>query len=64
MPVTESDRRIITLVAQGLRNQDIAAVLGITEQGVKNRLRKIYDKLGVWNRVEVALWHERQGEKQ
>ena len=32
--------------------------LGITEYVVKNYLRTIYDQLGLWNRVELALWHE------
>ena len=55
------DRReqaIIGLVAQGLTNRDIAGKLGTTEYIVKNYLRAIYDKLGLWNRVELALWYE------
>lgn len=49
---------IIELVAQGLTNRDIARELGTTEYVVKNYLRTIYDKLGLWNRVELALWYE------
>ena len=49
---------IIRLVASGLNNKDIAREIGTTEQVVKNYLRVIYDKLGVWNRTELALWHE------
>jgi two-component system nitrate/nitrite response regulator NarP len=49
---------IIELVAGGLKNRDIAASLGTTEHVVKNDLRVIYDKLGLWNRVELALWYE------
>jgi two-component system, NarL family, nitrate/nitrite response regulator NarL len=48
--------RVIELVAQGLKNKDIAAEIGTTELVVKNYLRLIYDKLGLWNRVELALW--------
>lgn len=61
-----SDReyRIIELVAQGLKNCEVAAAIGTTEHVVKNYLRVIYDKLGLWNRVELALWYEaRQHEK-
>jgi len=49
---------IIRLVASGLKNRDIANHLGTTEHVVKNDLRVIYDKLGFWNRVELALWYE------
>ncbi len=47
---------IISGVTQGLRNKDIAAEVGTTEQVVKNYLRKIYDKLGVSDRLELALY--------
>ena len=56
--LNERERRLINLVAQGLKNTDIAKRLGITEHMVKNRIRIIYDKLGLWNRVELALWYE------
>ena len=49
---------IIQLVAEGLKNRDIAQSLGTTEHVIKNDLRLIYDKLGLWNRVELALWYE------
>jgi len=49
---------IIQLVAEGLKNRDIAGSLGTTEHVIKNDLRVIYDKLGLWNRVELALWYE------
>lgn len=51
-------RRVIELVAQGLKNGDVAREIGTTEHVVKNYLRVIYDKLGLWNRVELALWYE------
>ncbi len=47
---------IISGVTQGLRNKDIAQDVGTTEQVVKNYLRKIYDKLGVSDRLELALY--------
>ena len=54
----ERERRVIALVAQGLKNSEVAEAMGTTEHVVKNYLRVIYDKLGVWNRVELALWYE------
>lgn len=47
---------IIGCVTQGLRNKEIAYKIGTTEQVVKNYLRKIYDKLGVSDRLELALY--------
>jgi len=52
------EHRVIELVAQGFKNRDIADAIGTTEHVVKNYLRAIYDKLGLWNRVELALWYE------
>jgi DNA-binding NarL/FixJ family response regulator len=46
------------LVAQGLKNREIASELGIGDHVVRNYLSKIYDKIGVSNRVELALWYE------
>jgi len=57
---TPSDReqQLIELVAQGHTNRKVAQALGISEYAVKNDLRIIYNKLGFWNRVELALWYE------
>ncbi len=59
----QRENRVIELVAQGMKNRDVADAIGTTEHVVKNYLRVIYDKLGLWNRVELALWYEsrRQG---
>lgn len=54
----EREQRVIELVAQGLKNREVAHEIGTTEHVVKNYLRVIYDKLGLWNRVELALWYE------
>ncbi len=54
----EREQRVIQLVAQGLKNREVADAIGTTEHVVKNYLRVIYDKLGLWNRVELALWYE------
>jgi DNA-binding CsgD family transcriptional regulator len=54
----ERESRVIELVAQGLNNREMAVAMGISEHVIKNKLRVIYDKLGVWNRLELALWYE------
>jgi DNA-binding NarL/FixJ family response regulator len=54
---SEREQRVIQLVAQGLKNCEVAKEIGTTEHVVKNYLRVIYDKLGMWNRVELALWY-------
>jgi DNA-binding NarL/FixJ family response regulator len=51
-------QQVIELVARGLKNSGVAEIIGTTEYVVKNYLRVIYDKLGFWNRVELALWYE------
>jgi len=55
--LTAKEWVIVSLVSEGLRNRDIAAEIGTTEHVIKNKLRTIYDKLGFWNRTEVALWY-------
>ena len=47
---------IITCITRGMRNKEIAYHVGTTEQVIKNYLRKIYDKLGVSDRLELALY--------
>jgi DNA-binding NarL/FixJ family response regulator len=54
--LTEKETRIVSLVTQGLKNKEIAEQIGTTEQVVKNYLRKVYDKLGVSDRLELALY--------
>jgi len=54
----QREQFIIQRVAEGCKNKEIATSLGTTEHVVKNYLRLIYDKLGLWNRVELALWYE------
>jgi two-component system, NarL family, nitrate/nitrite response regulator NarL len=54
--LSEKEMRIISGVTQGLKNKDIAREIGTTEQVVKNYLRKIYDKLQVLDRLELALY--------
>ena len=50
--------RVIELAAQGFKNNEIARELGIGEHVVRNYMSAIFDKIGVNNRVELALWYE------
>jgi|SRR5579863_2749965 len=54
--LSPKEMAIITCITQGKRNKEIAFQLGTTEQVIKNYLRKIYDKLGVSDRLELALY--------
>lgn len=54
--LSDKELLIISCVTQGLRNKEIAHELGTTEQVIKNYLRKVYDKLGVSDRLELALY--------
>ncbi len=54
--LTPRELEIMGCITQGMRNKEIAYKLGTTEQVIKNYLRKIYDKLGVSDRLELALY--------
>lgn len=53
--LTARELEIISFVTQGFRNKEIADKLSISEQTVKNHLHNIFDKLGVSDRLELAL---------
>jgi DNA-binding NarL/FixJ family response regulator len=54
--LTPKEALIVSCVTQGMKNKEIAVRVGTTEQVVKNYLRKVYDKLGVADRLELALY--------
>lgn len=54
--LTAKESQVATLVWQGLTNRQIAKLIGTSEQVVKNYLRNTFDKLGVWSRLELALY--------
>ena len=54
--VSDREKEIVRLVTQGLRNKEIGVRLFISEQTVKNHLHNIFDKLGVTDRLELALY--------
>jgi DNA-binding NarL/FixJ family response regulator len=59
--LTPKEVRVAVLVWEGLTNREIAKILGTTEQVVKNYLRNTFDKLGVWSRLELALYVANHG---
>lgn len=54
--LTNKELRIVALIVQGYKNKEIATELGTTEQVIKNYLRNVYDKIGVSDRLELALF--------
>lgn len=54
--LTPKEMRIVALIVQGCKNREIASRLKTTEQVIKNYLRSIYDKTGVGDRLELALF--------
>jgi DNA-binding NarL/FixJ family response regulator len=59
--LTPKEVKVATLVWEGLTNREIAKAVGTTEQVVKNYLRTTFDKLGVWSRLELALYIANHG---
>jgi two-component system nitrate/nitrite response regulator NarL len=54
--LTPRERNVVRLVAEGMRNQEIALQLNLTEHTVRNYLIRIFDKLGISSRVELVLY--------
>ena len=54
--LTNRELEIISLIAQGFPNKEIAARLYLSEQTIKNKLRTVFAKLGVSDRLELALY--------
>lgn len=54
--LTPKEMKIVALIVQGCKNKEIAMRLTTTEQVIKNYLRCIYDKTGVSDRLELALF--------
>ncbi|HXY48706.1 MAG TPA: LuxR C-terminal-related transcriptional regulator [Terriglobales bacterium] len=54
--LTAREEQVVNLVAEGIGNREIGQQLGVRENTVKKSLLRIYDKLGVSNRVELVLY--------
>jgi len=59
--LTPRQRRLVRALLAGSTNREIAARLGLQEQTVKNQLSVIYGKLGVRNRLQLAVQGRRDG---
>ncbi len=60
-PLTTREREVVALVAQGFKNKEIAKKMFISEQTVKNHVHNIFDKLGVSDRLELAIYAVNKG---
>ena len=54
--LTDREREVLTLLAQGLDNAQITARLGISKATVRNYVSSIYSKLGLNSRAEAVVW--------
>jgi DNA-binding NarL/FixJ family response regulator len=61
--LTAKEIQIARLVWQGLMNREIGKIIGTTEQVIRNHLRGTFDKLGVWSRLELAMYVASHGGK-
>jgi DNA-binding NarL/FixJ family response regulator len=59
--LSEREREVLVLVAAGLSNKLIAQRLGIAEKTVKAHLTNVYRAIGVYDRVQAALWARERG---
>lgn len=57
--LSEREREIVSLICQGYRNKEIAKKLNISEQTVKSHCNRIYEKVGVSDRLQLALYSYR-----
>ena len=59
--LTPREIEVAALVWEGMTNREIGQSVGTTEQVIKNYLRVVFDKLGVWSRLELALYIANHG---
>jgi DNA-binding NarL/FixJ family response regulator len=59
--LSDREREVLSLVAEGLPNKLIARRLGISEKTVKAHLTSVFKQIGVTDRTQAALWAERNG---
>jgi len=61
--LTPKEIQIAILVWQGITNREIGKIVGTSEQVIKNHLRSAFDKIGVWSRLELAMYVASRGGK-
>ena len=54
--LTRREEQVVNMVVEGLSNHEIAGKLGVSAHTVKNHLFRIYEKLGISNRMELNLY--------
>jgi two-component system response regulator DegU len=59
--LTSRELELVPLVAEGLRNREVASQLGVSEQTIRNHLTNIYRKLGATNRTQMTAEARRRG---
>jgi DNA-binding NarL/FixJ family response regulator len=57
--LTKKEKEIVSLICQGCRNKEIAQKLNISEQTVKSHCNRIYKKVGVSDRLQLALYNQK-----
>lgn len=60
-PLSEREREVLAMVAEGLANKVIAQRLSISEKTVKAHLTSVFRQIGVTDRTQAALWAQRNG---
>jgi DNA-binding NarL/FixJ family response regulator len=61
--LTPKEIQVAALVWEGMTNREIGKIIGTSEQVIKNHLRSTFDKLGVWSRLELAMYIASHGGK-
>jgi DNA-binding NarL/FixJ family response regulator len=61
--LTQKEIQVAIMVWEGLTNREIGRIIGTSEQVIKNHLRSIFDKIGVWSRLELAMYVASHGGK-
>jgi DNA-binding NarL/FixJ family response regulator len=61
--LTQKEIQVAIMVWEGLTNREIGKIIGTSEQVIKNHLRSIFDKIGVWSRLELAMYVASHGGK-
>jgi DNA-binding NarL/FixJ family response regulator len=59
--LTQRERQVLGLLAEGLANAEIAEQLSISEKTVRNHVSNLFDKLGVWSRAQAIVFARDRG---
>lgn len=61
LQLTDRETDIVKALVEGMNNREIGLALGISDGTVKHHLTRIFDKVGVYSRLELAMWVARNG---